>query len=148
MKTYDVVFKVRVRAENEEDAKVQALEVLNSPGIVHVEVSVEELREYLELLEEMGLKKEFEPVPLIPGGLTYDTKVSPSNTVTKSVRSPLCFSCKHYYEEGSAIQGVRTISQHCKANVSWEHFQSVYAGLSTCQHYKPKPIEKERDGRG
>ena len=44
MKTYDVVFKVRVRAENEEDAKAQALEVLNSPGIVHVDVKVWEVK--------------------------------------------------------------------------------------------------------
>ena len=40
MKTYDVVFRVRVRAENETDAKAQALEVLNSPGLVHYDVKV------------------------------------------------------------------------------------------------------------
>jgi len=33
MKTYDVVFRVRVRAENEEDAKLRALEVLANPAL-------------------------------------------------------------------------------------------------------------------
>jgi len=44
MKTYDVVFKVRVRAENEEEAKAQAIEVLNSPNIMHVDVKVWEIK--------------------------------------------------------------------------------------------------------
>jgi len=44
MKTYDVVFKVRVRAESEAKAKVKALEVLTSPGIVHYEAEVKEVK--------------------------------------------------------------------------------------------------------
>jgi len=48
MKTYDVVFKVRVRAENEAEAKVKALEVLTSPGIVHYEAKAEEVNESKE----------------------------------------------------------------------------------------------------
>ena len=43
MKTYDVVFRVRVRAENEAEAKVRALEVLTSPGIVYYEAEAEEV---------------------------------------------------------------------------------------------------------
>ena len=45
MKTYDVVFKVRVRAEGEVEAKAKALEVLTSPGIVYYEAKVEEVNE-------------------------------------------------------------------------------------------------------
>ena len=39
------------------------------------------LKKYLNLLEEIGLKKEFEPMPLVQGGLRYDMQVSPSDTV-------------------------------------------------------------------
>jgi len=38
------------------------------------------LKKYLNLLEEMGLKKEFKPMPLVQGGLRYDMQVSPSDT--------------------------------------------------------------------
>ena len=39
------------------------------------------LKKYLDLLEEMILKKEFEPMPPVQGGLRYDMQVSPSNTI-------------------------------------------------------------------
>jgi len=45
MKTYDVVFKVRVKAENEAEAKARAIEVLNSPGIVHIDLKADEVNE-------------------------------------------------------------------------------------------------------
>ena len=41
------------------------------------------LKKYLDLLEEMILKKEFEPMPPVQGGLRYDIQVSPSNTVVR-----------------------------------------------------------------
>ena len=44
MKTYDVVFKVRVRAEGEVEAKAKALEVLTSPGIVYYEAEAKEVK--------------------------------------------------------------------------------------------------------
>jgi len=41
----------------------------------------EQIENYLKLLEEMGLKREFEPMPLLPGGTVYDIHVSKSNTL-------------------------------------------------------------------
>jgi len=46
-------------------------------------VAEEGLKKYLNLLEEIGLKKEFEPMPPVQGGLRYDIQVSPSNTVVR-----------------------------------------------------------------
>jgi len=42
MKTYKVVFEVVVRAENEEDAKRQAVDILNTQP---VDIKVEEVRD-------------------------------------------------------------------------------------------------------
>ena len=42
MKTYEVVIKIKVRAENEEDAKRQAFEILNSEQVMYVHVDVKE----------------------------------------------------------------------------------------------------------
>ena len=44
-------------------------------------VAERELKKYLNLLEEMRLKKEFEPIPPVQGGLRYNMQVSPSNTI-------------------------------------------------------------------
>ena len=38
MKTYDVMFKVRVRAENVAEAKAQVIEVFNSSGILYISI--------------------------------------------------------------------------------------------------------------
>jgi len=43
MRMYDVTIKVRVVAENEEIAKMKALEVLSSEGLKYVEITAEEL---------------------------------------------------------------------------------------------------------
>ena len=42
----------------------------------------EELKKYIKLPEEMGLKRKFELIPLVLGGLRYDIHVLPSNTIT------------------------------------------------------------------